>query len=139
MGAIAKITNVGNICYLREKVLPMKSWINPFCALWVSLAVCFSAQARDNSRYVNLFMGTENVLPPPQKQSPSMAAAFPVSLSRMPNSPQPDRSSGCLNHCTVILFSTFSLPRSIRSRINSPKSVFCQANQARVNLEASSL
>ncbi len=37
----------------------MKSWINPFCALWVSLAVCFSAQARDNSRYVNLFMGTD--------------------------------------------------------------------------------
>ena len=38
--------------------MPMKSWIKPLCAFWAGLALCVSIQARDNSRYVNLFMGT---------------------------------------------------------------------------------
>ena len=88
MGAIAKITNVGNICYLREKVLPMKSWINSLCVLWVSLALCLTAQARDNSRYVNLFMGTAG-----DHGQVSPAAQLPLGLASVcPDSKVPSHA-----------------------------------------------
>lgn len=36
----------------------MRPWIKQLGTLLIGLASCFTAQARDNSRYVNLFMGT---------------------------------------------------------------------------------
>ena len=36
----------------------MRPWIKQLGTLLIGLALCFTAQARDNSRYVNLFMGT---------------------------------------------------------------------------------
>ena len=36
----------------------MIPWLKSFGTLWLALVLCVSLQARDNSRYVNLFMGT---------------------------------------------------------------------------------
>ncbi len=48
--------------------------------------------------------------------------------------PQPAGIASTAVYLTLIELRRSSLPLSIRRRISSPKSVFCQANQARVNL-----
>ena len=66
----------------------MKSWFYSLCALGVSLALCLTAQARNNSRYVNLFMGTAG-----DHGQVSPAAQLPLGLASVcPDSKVPSHA-----------------------------------------------